>query len=68
MRGVSKVSREKFVRVGVEKEVSLKYLDGHNKTMESINNATNVSRKGLTVSVLQKLVNLICDAHEGNPP
>eukprot|EP00957_Ditylum_brightwellii_P178775 13617821-Ditylum_brightwellii.AAC.1 len=68
MRGVSKVTQEKLVRVGIEKVVDLKYLDDCNETMESISNETNTSGKGFTMSVLHKFVNLARTAHRGNPP
>eukprot|EP00957_Ditylum_brightwellii_P076991 5851638-Ditylum_brightwellii.AAC.1 len=49
MRGVSKVTREKFVRVGIETVADLKYLDEHDETMKAISKETrNAIGKGLT--------------------
>eukprot|EP00957_Ditylum_brightwellii_P207502 15353264-Ditylum_brightwellii.AAC.1 len=69
MRGVSKVTRKKLVRVGIETVVDLKYLDEHNETMKIISKETRkVTGKGPTVSALCNLVNFACNDHEGNPP
>eukprot|EP00957_Ditylum_brightwellii_P039959 3024938-Ditylum_brightwellii.AAC.1 len=69
MRGVSKVTRDKLVRVEIETVVDLKYLDGHDETMGEISKETRkATGKGLTMSALCNLVNFACTAHEGDPP
>eukprot|EP00957_Ditylum_brightwellii_P051648 3916573-Ditylum_brightwellii.AAC.1 len=67
MRGLSKVTRDKLVRVGIKTVVDLKYLD--NVTMETISKETrNNTGKGLTVSALRNPLSFAHNAHEGDPP